>query len=478
VLRRAGGDEPISSPRLLQPKSSGYRWLYPLALSVAFAYNAAGMLLTIAIFDTLRSLIAPGYRYWWLAYSVALLYFIVLGGASMAYYGMEVFSRLVVRLAEPADPRLEVRISVVIPAYNAEETVGRVLRALIEQDYPKELMEVVVVDDGSTDGTYAVACFYAERYPYIRVVRHRSNLGKASALVTGIRRARGDVIVLLDADTVPEKHSIRRLVAALMSDDGLGAVCGRVVPAGVRGFLCWMQRIEYLLGFCVGRFFHYHVRGANPVLSGAFAAFRAPVLKPLVLSLRGVPEDTVAEDFDLTVSVWKRGFRTGYVDTAVAYTIAPDKLGKLYRQRIRWYGGGLQVLIKHLRALSRKKHPSSILRRVVVVDILFAEYFLPVLQVAGYAMLAAMLILHKLGIDVLAVPVPVFLSAFVSALTAVIVLGAVNIVAAFSLVEGAGSALRIVPYALVYVSFYIPLLAVAKVDSIARVLKQVIIEWR
>jgi len=478
MLRSAGSDETESSLQLLQPESSGYRWLYPLSISAAFAYNAAGMVLTVAIFNSLRLLIAPGYKYWWFAYSVALLYFIILGGASMAYYGMKVLSRLVVHEADHIDSRLAVRVSVVIPAYNAEDTIGRVLRALTEQDYPKEMMEVIVVDDGSTDGTYAVARFYAERYPYIRVVRHRSNLGKASALVTGIRRARGDVIVLLDADTIPERHSIRRLVVALMSDDGLGAVCGRVVPAGVRGFLYWMQRIEYLLSLSVGRFFHHRVQGANPVLSGAFAAFRAPVLKPLVFSPRGVPEDTVAEDFDLTVSAWKRGFRTGYVDTAIAYTVVPDRLRGLYRQRIRWYGGGLQVLIKHLHTLGGKKHPSSAFRRIVVVDMLFAEYFLPALQVAGYSMLAAMLILNGLGVDVLAMPVPVFLSAFVSALTAVIVLGAANIVAAFSLVEGARPALRIVPYALAYVSFYIPLLAVAKVDSIVRVLKQVVIEWR
>jgi len=410
--------------------------------------------------------------------SIALFYFILMGGASMAYYGVKILSRLNIPRTEPRDPCLEVRVSVVIPVYNAEDTIGRVLRALIEQGYPKELMEVIVVDDGSIDGTYSIVRFYSERYPYVRLVRHKSNLGKAAALTTGIRSARGDVIVLLDADTVPEKQAIRRLIAVLMSDDELGAVCGHVIPAGVNGFLYWMQRVEYLLSIGIGRFFHYQVQGVNPVLSGAFAAFKAPVLKSLVFSLRGVPGDTVAEDFDLTVMVWKRGFRTGCVDTAVAYTVVPDRLSSLYRQRIRWYGGGLQVLIKHLRSIGRKKHPSTAFRRVIVVDTLFAEYFLPVLQVAGYVVLAVLLILQTLGVDMLAIPLPLFLSAFASALISVIVLGAVNIITALYLTQGAKPALKAVPYALAYVSFYLPLLAVAKVDSIVSVLKEVIIKWR
>jgi len=478
MLHRASAEESAGSLQLPQSRLVGYRRLYLLALLVSLAYNIAGILLTSLILGFLGPLLSPGYGSWGIIYGIAIFYFILMGGVSIAYYGMEAFSRLIIPRTEPQDPRLEVRASVVIPAYNAEDTIGRVLRALIEQDYPKELMEVIVVDDGSIDGTYSIARFYSDRYPYIRVVKHKYNLGKAVALTTGIRGARGDVIVLLDADTVPEKQAIRRLVAVLMSNDELGAVSGHVIPAGVNGFLYWMQRIEYLLGISVGRFFHYWVNGVNPVLSGAFAAFKAPVLKALVLSPRGVPEDTVAEDFDLTVMVWKRGLRTGYVDAAVAYTVVSDRLASIYRQRIRWYGGGLQVLIKHLRSIERKKLPSTAFRRVILVDTLFAEYFLPVLQVAGYVMLAVLLIPYSLGVDVLAIPLPLFISAFVSALTAVIVLGAVNIIVALYLAQGAEPALKATPYALVYVSFYLPLLAVAKLDSIASVLKEVIIKWR
>jgi len=475
--RRVGADGSVGSLQLIQPRPVGYSWLYLLALSVSLAYNSVGMLLTLLTFTFLSPLVAPGYRSWGITFSVALFYFIIMGGASMSYYGVKVLSRLNIPRMEPRDPRPEVRISIVIPAYNAEDTIGRVLRALIEQDYPKELMEVIVVDDGSNDGTYSIVRFYSERCPYVRVVRHKSNLGKAAALTTGIRNARGDVIVLLDADTVPEKQAIRRLVALLMSDDELGAVCGHVIPAGVNGFLYWMQRVEYLLSISIGRFFHYQIQGVNPVLTGAFAAFKAQVLKPLVFSLRGVPGDTVAEDFDLTVMVWKRGFRTGYADLAVAYTVVPGRLASLYRQRIRWYGGGLQVLIKHLRSIGKKKHPSTAFRRVIVVDTLFAEYFLPVLQVTGYIMLAVLLILYTLGVNVLAIPLPLFLSAFASALISVIVLGAVNIIIALYLTPGAKPSLKGIPYALAYVSFYLLLLAIAKVDSIERVLKQVIIKW-
>ena len=451
-------------------------WAYLLAVIVAVIYIALGMAITLPLIRVFskRLVTAPTAQQ---PYSLALLFFLLLGGVSLAYYASKIFLRILVMPGEATNPRLSVQVSIIIPAYNAENTINRVLRALIEQDYPRDLVEVIVVDDGSSDATYSIARFYADKYPFIRVVRHRVNLGKARAITNGVLRARGDVIVLLDADTVPEKRAVRRLVSRLVLDDALGAVSGNIAPAGFRGILYWLQRIEYLLGFSIGRFFADKFLGANPVLSGAFSAFRAPILKTIAGSLRGVPEDNLAEDFDLTLAVWKKGYRTGYEENAVAYTIVPRSLRDLYRQRIRWYSGGLQVIIKHLRSLGVRRHVSSRIRRLVLFDTLLTEYFLPLLHVSGYLLIAAILLAYLFGLNLLAIPLPLFLAAFISALVAVDVLGALNVVAAFALVCGARTAIKSVPYALVYVVFYIPFLAVAKVDSIIRILKGVVPSW-
>ncbi|KSW12039.1 hypothetical protein CF15_04470 [Pyrodictium occultum] len=464
---------------------SAARWQTRLVgIAGGVLWFALGLLLARVIMDRLvealhlgRGAASPGLPL------VVLLYSLI-GGVTAAFYASRVFSKLVlarVYKAHPGGrlhPGIPARVSVEIPVFNGEQVIGRVLRALLHQDYPRELMEVIIVDDGSTDGTWSIVSSYARRYPFIRAVRHEVNLGKAEALTTGIRRATGDVIIVLDADTVPERDAVRRLVSRLLYEDGLGAVCGRLIPAGHGGLLYWMQRIEYFLGFELGRFMEDAVSRATLILSGAFSAFRSIVLKPL--AERGIPEDTLAEDFDLTVMVWKRGLRTGYEHSAVAYTITPSSLRGLYRQRIRWYAGGLQVLLKHanLLGLRRAGHASYLYGRLLAVYLLGVEYLLPLLHVAGYITLAAIVAVYGLlGLEVLALPLPVFLAAYLAALASTVIMGSLSIIVAYGAEYGAGSAVRIAPYAFIYTLLYIPLLAVAKTDAMIRALLRERITW-
>lgn len=413
-------------------------------------------------------------------WTVVMLY-TMLGGALTSVYAAKVFNKIVLASSSSwrrFHPNILPTVSIVIPVYNGERTIGRVLRALLEQDYPHELMEVIVVDDGSTDDTWLVVKEYAEKYPFIKALRHMVNLGKSEALTTGIRAARGDIIVTLDADTIPDKTAIRRLVARLAYDDSLGAVCGRLAPAGTGGLLYWMQRIEYLLSFELGRFVDEALDRVNLILSGAFTAFRSTVLKPL--AVLGVPSDTAAEDFELTVLVWKKGLRTGYEHYAVAYTAIPTDLRSLYRQRLRWYGGGLQVLLKHSNILKLRKarHPFHVYGRLLAIRLLGIEYLLPLLHIVGYITLAVAIQAYKLfGVEVFAMPLESFVAACLAAIASTVILGTINIVIAFAAEYGAKHAARVAPYALLYTLFYIPFLAVAKTDSIVRVLLGSRLEW-
>lgn len=440
-----------------------------------------GLVLVGAFLEIMARALALDYRTVAVTQWTTIMLYIMLGGVLAAVYAAKVFSKIALALSpdqQQFHPNILLMVSVIVPVYNGEHTIGRILRALLEQDYPRELMEIIVVDDGSTDNTWFIVKEYAEKYPFIKALRHNVNLGKAEALSTGIRSARGDIIITLDADTIPDKTAIRRLVARLAHDESLGAVCGRIVPTGIGGFLYWMQRIEYFLGFELGRFVDEKLARANLILSGAFTAFRSTVLKPL--AVLGIPSDTVAEDFELTLLTWKRGFRAGYEHYALAYTAIPVNLRSLYQQRLRWYGGGLQVLLKHsnLLRLGKARLLSQLYGRLLAIHLLGIEYFLPLLHIVGYIALAVAAVTYGLfGIEIFALPLKGIAAAYLAATASTTILCTANIVVALVTEYGVRHIARLIFYALLYVLFYIPFLAVVKTDSMIRVLFGIRPKW-
>jgi len=122
-------------------------------------------------------------------------------------------------------------VSILIPARNEERVIGRILQRMTELTYPKDKLQVIVIDDGSSDATGEIAELYAKNYKYITVLRRSSaegGRGKASALNFGGRRAKGEIILLFDADYYPQKDIVEKLVKAFV-DPEVGAVQGRVV---------------------------------------------------------------------------------------------------------------------------------------------------------------------------------------------------------------------------------------------------------
>jgi len=448
------------------------------------AWFLAGELLSLILADTFLLLLrCRSYKSLAGLYFIVTIFYLVMGGSILTYYSAKSFTRLWIKVFGPSgskpEPRIYTRVSIVIPAYNEEENIGRVLRALLNQNYPRDLIEIVVVDDGSTDSTSEIVEYYKNVDPRIRLIRHRTNLGKVAALVDGVAASNGDIIILLDADTIPDKNAVRRMVGALASLNDIGAVSGMVVPVRGSGLLYRLQRIEYLLAFQIGRFFDELIGGTNMILSGSFSGFRSSILKPIMLySMRNRLEETLAEDFDLTIRVWKRGARTAYEEDAIAYTAIPTSLRSLYRQKIRWFSGGLQVLLQHLRMFGyRKAHPVKRTVNRLILHLLVAEYLLPLLQVAGFAALVILLALASMGVNVLPIPLCVFAAVFLATYTVSIAMGSATIVLSFTAVNGARAGIRALPYAVIYALFYLPLLSIAKTDSIIRVARRMIISW-
>ncbi|GAA4931593.1 glycosyltransferase [Actinoplanes utahensis] len=231
-------------------------------------------------------------------------------------------------------------VSVIVPAYNEKEGIEAAVRSLACGDHTE--IEVVVVDDGSTDGTADIVD--RMRMPNVRVVRV-PNGGKPNALNTGVAMARHDLIVMVDGDTIFEPEALRLLVQPF-ADPTVGAVAGNVKVGNRETTVALWQHIEYVIGFNLDRRL-YEVMNCMPTVPGAIGAFRRKALA----QVGGVSDETLAEDTDVTMAMCRAGWRVVYEENARAWTEAPATLEQLYRQRYRWSYGTMQAMWKHRKSL-------------------------------------------------------------------------------------------------------------------------------
>jgi cellulose synthase/poly-beta-1,6-N-acetylglucosamine synthase-like glycosyltransferase len=238
-------------------------------------------------------------------------------------------------------------VSVIVPAFNEAKVIEKTIHSLLAQEYGGTL-DVVVVDDGSPDGTGAVALAAFRDDPRVMVFV-TANGGKASALNYGIQRARGEIVICLDADTVFETQTIAELVYPLR-DPQVGAVAGNAKVGNRLNLVTRWQALEYVTSQNVDRR-AFDLLNCITVVPGAVGAWRRSAL----LACGGFTHDTLAEDQDATIELRKRGWRIAYAEHAVAWTEAPDTLRSLAKQRFRWSFGTLQCAWKHRETCLRRK---------------------------------------------------------------------------------------------------------------------------
>jgi cellulose synthase/poly-beta-1,6-N-acetylglucosamine synthase-like glycosyltransferase/spore germination protein YaaH/peptidoglycan/xylan/chitin deacetylase (PgdA/CDA1 family) len=239
-------------------------------------------------------------------------------------------------------PAFEPLVSVIIPAYNERGVVARTIRSVLENDYTK--MEIVFVDDGSTDGTADAVEREFEGNPYVRIVR-QANGGKAAALNNGIKQSTGEIIVGLDADTQFPEQTISRLLRHF-ANARVGAVAGNVKVGNRINLITKWQALEYITSQNVDRL-AYAQLNAVTVVPGAIGAWRRQALE----EVGGYLTDTLAEDMDLTWRIRRKGWKIETEAGAVALTEAPATTKSFFKQRFRWSYGTLQCLWKHRGAL-------------------------------------------------------------------------------------------------------------------------------
>ncbi|GBC92319.1 Poly-beta-1,6-N-acetyl-D-glucosamine synthase [bacterium HR15] len=247
------------------------------------------------------------------------------------------------RMPTPFSPTKPL-VSVLIAAYNEQPVIERTLRAVLASTYPS--LEVVVVDDGSTDGTAEEVFRHFGRDSRVRLIR-QPNQGKGAALNRALQVAQGEVLICIDADTMLAPDAIERLVVHF-TDPQVGAVAGNIRVGNPEGILALWQMIEYTVSQNLDRRAGA-LLNAVFVVPGALGAWR----RRAVMQVGGYETDTLAEDMDLTWRLRMAGWRIENEPNARAYTEVPTTPRAFLKQRFRWSYGTLQCLWKHRRAMFR-----------------------------------------------------------------------------------------------------------------------------
>jgi cellulose synthase/poly-beta-1,6-N-acetylglucosamine synthase-like glycosyltransferase len=258
-------------------------------------------------------------------------------------------------------------LAVVIPAYNEEKVICGTVRTMLASLPPN--CEIIIVDDGSTDRTAQVVRETFGHLPSVKVLT-KSNAGKPAALNYGIAHTNAEVIVMIDADTVPELGAIQYLVRHF-TDPRVGAVAGAVGVGNRVNLLTRFQALEYMISQNLDRR-ALEIMNAIFVVPGAIGAWRREAL----MAIGGFSDDTMAEDADATLRLERAGWKVLYEPRASAITEAPETVRMFLKQRFRWMFGTLQTVFKHRSVMLRCRPPGVAL--FGMPNVLIFQYLLMV----------------------------------------------------------------------------------------------------
>lgn len=276
-------------------------------------------------------------------------------------------------------------VTLVVPAHNEKNVIERCIEAILEIDYPKK--EIIVVDDGSTDKTYQLASNYQSKG--VKIIRRSESGGKSGALNTGILIAKGEIIVTCDADSLISRSALRKIVPRFR-DPSVSAVAGNVKVLNRINLVTKCQALEYIVNQNIYRRV-FDIFRVVPVVPGPLASFRKKTLKEIGF----YDQDTLTEDFDITVKLLKTGKIVQALSDANVYTEAPSSWKDFIKQRTRWNRGTFQTIIKHRNVFSNSRY--GYLRNLTFQYIILSMVFVPLVSVVSlvviaYALLAGYLL--------------------------------------------------------------------------------------
>ena len=273
-------------------------------------------------------------------------------------------------------------LSVIIPAYNEGAMVLKAIESVARAHYPRERLEIIVVDDGSRDDTWHYICRAAAQYPdLVRPLRHDKNRGKREALGLGFRSARGDFFVTLDSDSVVAPDALLALVGPFR-DARIGAVAGKVLVYNRdAGIIPRMLHVRYMLSFDLLRSIESVYRTVY-CCPGALTAYRAAAVRPLLdrwqTQLFLGRRCTYGEDRAMTNYLLEAGYDTVYQRTAIVRTVVPTRFAKLAKMLLRWERSGVREELRFARIVWRRPIATGLVAAFdrFVINIRHPIYFL------------------------------------------------------------------------------------------------------
>ncbi|OMP66664.1 glycosyltransferase family 2 protein [Domibacillus epiphyticus] len=256
------------------------------------------------------------------------------------------------------------KVSILIPAHNEEVVIEDTIQSMIQLNYPKDKLEVIIINDNSSDNTGSIIDRFAQKYAFIRAVHTKpphTGKGKSAALNHGLNYSSGDIIVVYDADNTPEPDAIHYLALGLKHDSKAGAIVGkfRVVNAN-KNILTRFINIETLTFQWLaqaGRWFWFKMS----TIPGTNFAIRRSILE----QLGGWDEKALSEDTELSIRVYNAGYYIRFFPAAITWEQEPENLKVWLRQRTRWARGNLYVIFKYLFRMHKLKN------KKVLVDIYY-----------------------------------------------------------------------------------------------------------
>jgi hyaluronan synthase len=289
------------------------------------------------------------------------------------------------------------RLTVIIPAYNEGAMVEKAIAAVAASDYPAGRMEIICIDDGSTDDTWFYIKQAQRRYPkLLRPIRFGANRGKKEGLYAGFTRGRGEVFVTIDSDSIIAPDALRHLVAPLLHDRQIGAVAGNVkVYNRHQSLMGKMQGVRFVnLDYLRASQSLYRAVVCTP---GSLSAYRRTALMPHLTAWRrqtflGAPCHH-SEDRALTNFILRGGHYTYYQRTALVYTLVPETYQGVCRMYLRWERGNVReslVQLGYLFTRYRKKY-----RLLPIVEFFLAQLEYP-LTLLFFGLLLASVVVYPL----------------------------------------------------------------------------------
>lgn len=248
-------------------------------------------------------------------------------------------------------PRTLPSVTIAVPAFNEESTLAATLKSLLELDYPAEKVQVIVVDDGSTDRTHTIALKFAHAgcadSPDITVIHNEKNSGKADSLNRALYLARGELFGALDADSFVDPAALRKMVG-YFADPSVMAVTPSLKIYHPTTFWQKIQYVEYLLGVYLRKVFSYF--GSIHVTPGPFTIFR----KSFFETYGPYDSNNLTEDIEVALRIQHHNYRIQNTIDASVHTVGPQSWSALIRQRKRWYIGFINNVIAYKHLFSRK----------------------------------------------------------------------------------------------------------------------------